>query len=29
MPFTTHRGQRIHYTVEGSGPWSSYSMGCS
>jgi pimeloyl-ACP methyl ester carboxylesterase len=20
MPFTTHRGQRIHYTVEGSGP---------
>jgi pimeloyl-ACP methyl ester carboxylesterase len=20
MPFATHRGQRIHYTVEGSGP---------
>jgi len=20
MPFVTHRGQRIHYTVEGSGP---------
>src|SRR3954471_6279557 len=20
MPFASHRGQRIHYTVEGSGP---------
>ena len=20
MPFATHRGQRIHYTIEGSGP---------
>jgi len=20
MPYVTHRGQRIHYTVEGEGP---------
>lgn len=27
MPFTTHRGQRIHYTVEGNGPLVVFQHG--
>jgi pimeloyl-ACP methyl ester carboxylesterase len=27
MPFVTHRGQRIHYTVEGEGPLVVFQHG--